>query len=80
MPATEGSDLSVKRKYETVSDEDRLKMILLIKKFGMSCHRAAKVLNIPYNNAKVIYRIYMKENRVKQIPKEMKRHAKISKL
>lgn len=79
MPATEGSDLSVKRKYDTVSDENRLKMILLIKKFGMSCHRAAKVLNIPYNNAKVIYRIYMKENRVKQIPKEMKRHAKISK-
>ena len=54
-------------------------MILLIKKFGMSCHKAAKVLNIPYNNAKVIYRIYMKENRIKQIPKEQKRHKKINK-
>ena len=54
-------------------------MILLIKKFGMSCHKAAKVLDIPYNNAKVIYRIYMKENRIKQIPKEKKRQPKISK-
>ena len=52
------SDSPVKRKYEKVSNEDRLKMILLIKKFGMSCHKAAKVLNIPYNNAKVIYQIY----------------------
>ena len=62
-----------------MSDEDRLKMILLIKTFGMSCHKAAKVLNIPYNNAKVIYRIYTKENRIKQIPKEQKRLKKISK-
>ena len=54
-------------------------MILLIKKFGMSCHKAAKVLDIPYNNAKVILRIYNKENRIKQIPKEQKRHAKINK-
>ena len=58
-----------KRKYDTISDEDRLKLILLIKEFGMSCHKASKVLNIAYNNAKVIYRIYKNERRIKQTPK-----------
>ena len=51
-------------------------MILLIKDFDMSCHKASKVLGIPYNNAKVIFRIYKNENRVKQTPKYLKRHAK----
>ena len=54
-----------KRKYDTISDEDRLKLILLIKDFGMSCHKASKVLNIAYNNAKVIYRIYKNERRIR---------------
>lgn len=65
-----------KRKYDTISDEDRLKLILLIKEFGMSCHRASKVLNIAYNNAKVIFRIYKNEKRIRQTPKQQKRHAK----
>ena len=51
----------MKRKYDTISDEDRLKLILLIKEFGMSCHKASKVLKIAYNNAKVIYRIFKNE-------------------
>ena len=42
----------------------------------MSCHRASKVLNIAYNNAKVIYRIYKNERRIRQTPKQQKRHAK----
>ena len=54
-----------KRKYETISDQDRLKLILLIKDFGMSCHKASKVLNIAYNNAKVIFRIYKNEQRIR---------------
>ena len=58
-----------KRKYDTISDEDRLKLILLIKDFGMSCHKASKVLNIAYNNAKVIFRIYKNEKRIRQTPK-----------
>ena len=65
-----------KRKYDTISDEDRLKLILLIKEFGMSCHKASKVLSIAYNNAKVIYRIYKNEKRIRQTPKQQKRHAK----
>ena len=65
-----------KRKYDVISDEDRLKLILLIKEFGMSCHKASKVLNIAYNNAKVIFRIYKNEQRIRQTPKEQKRNAK----
>ena len=42
----------------------------------MSCHKASKVLNIAYNNAKVIYRIYKNEQRIRQTPKQQKRHAK----
>ena len=71
-----GSCLAFKRKYDTISDEDRLKLILLIKDFGMSCHKASRVLGIAYNNAKVIFRIYKNEQRIKQTPKQHKRHAK----
>ena len=62
---TDRSDSFNKRKYDTISDEDRLKLILLIKDFGMSCHKASKVLDIAYNNAKVIYRIYKNEKRIR---------------
>ena len=44
----------------------RLTLILLITEFGLSCYLAAKVLKIPYTNAKVIYRVYRKEDRVVQ--------------
>lgn len=73
---SDDADSFNKRKYDTISDEDRLKLILLIKEFGMSCHKASKVLNIAYNNAKVIYRIYKNEKRIRQTPKQQKRHAK----
>lgn len=62
---SDDADSFYKRKYDTISDEDRLKLILLIKEFGMSCHKASKVLNIAYNNAKVIYRIYKNEKRIR---------------
>ena len=63
--ASEDTDSLDKRKYDTISDEDRLKLILMIKDLGMSCHKASKVLNIAYNNAKVIYRIYKQEKRIR---------------
>lgn len=72
----DSEDSGLKRKYDTISDEDRLKLILLIKEFGMSCHKASKVLKIAYNNAKVIYRIFKNEQRIRQTPKQQKRHAK----
>ena len=36
----------------------------MITQFGLSCYQAARVLNVPYTNAKVIYRVYREENRV----------------
>ena len=39
-------------------------LLVLITEFGLSCYQAAKVLNIPYTNAKVIYKVYRSENRV----------------
>ena len=40
---------------------------------GYSCHRAARTLNIAYNNAKVILTVFRREGRVKQIPIRLKR-------
>ena len=42
----------------------RLEILILITEFGLSCYQAARVLNLPYTNAKVIYRIFREENRV----------------
>ena len=49
-----------------ISDKLRLTMILLITEFGLSCYLAAKVLDMPYTNAKVIYRVFREEKRVVQ--------------
>ena len=35
--------------------------------------KAAELAGIPYNNAKVIYRIYRREGRIKGTPKHLKR-------
>ena len=42
----------------------RLEILILITEFGLSCYQAARVLNLPYTNAKVIYRVFREENRV----------------
>ena len=47
-----------------VSDRSRLIMLILIIKFDISCYLAARVLNIPYENAKQIYRGFRRENRI----------------
>ena len=47
-----------------VSDKMRLKMLLLITEFGLSCYMAAKVLEMPYTNAKVIYRVFRMDKRI----------------
>ena len=50
--------LSDGRTYKIVTDIERLKLILMITEYGYSCHRAARQIGIPYNNAKVISRIF----------------------
>ena len=47
-----------------VDNAQRIKLLILITEFGMSCYQSAKVLNLPYTNAKVIYKVFRSENRV----------------
>ena len=47
-----------------VNDAMRLEILVLITEFGLSCYQAARVLNLPYTNAKVIYRVFREEKRV----------------
>ena len=42
----------------------RLEILILITEFGLSCYQAAKVLDIPYTNAKLIYRVFRDDNRI----------------
>lgn len=56
----------VRKPMTYVSDNMRLKMLLLITEFGLSCYMAAKVLDLPYTNAKVIYRVFREERRIVQ--------------
>ena len=41
-----------------VTNALRLEILILVTEFGLSCYAAARVLNLPYTNAKVIYRVY----------------------
>lgn len=41
-----------------MSELQRLKLILLVQKFGKTCYRAAQLLAIPYTNAKAIHKGY----------------------
>ena len=47
-----------------ISNALRLEILIMITQFGLSCYQAARVLKVPYTNAKVIYRVYREENRV----------------
>ena len=47
-----------------VDNSKRIILLVLITEFSLSCYQAAKVLNIPYTNAKVIYKVFRSENRV----------------
>ena len=55
-----------KRGYQSVSDIDRVKLVILITEHKYTCFAAAKKLAIPYTNAKVIFRTFRIEGRVIQ--------------
>ena len=40
----------------TITSDLRMEMLILITDFGLSCYLAAQVLDLPYTNAKVMYR------------------------
>jgi hypothetical protein len=68
------SQRDLRRKdYTCVSDRNREQLLRMIFAEGYSCHRAARVLKIAYNNAKVILTVFRREGRVKQIPIRLKR-------
>jgi hypothetical protein len=62
-----------KRKYNCVSNEKRLQMIIMITEHGLTCYQSAKILGIPYTNAKVIYRTFRMSNKVFLQPRSKKR-------
>ena len=39
-------------------------MYILICEFKLSCYQASRVLNLPYTNAKVIYRAFKDKNEI----------------
>ena len=63
------------RSYTTISDEQRLRLLILIRDFGLSCYQASKLEQIPYNNAKVIYRAYKNDNVLVPAPRTFKQLA-----
>lgn len=59
-----GSKQTKKRGYQSVSDLDRVKLVILITEHKLTCFAASKKLDIPYTNAKVIFRTFRVEGRV----------------
>ena len=55
------------RTYKMVSDEKRLELLQLIHLHNMRINKAAKRLGIPYDNAKHINRVFLKDRRLKKI-------------
>ena len=47
-----------------VSNAMRLQLLIMITEFGLSCYQTARILNLPYTNAKVIYRTFREEKRI----------------
>ncbi len=55
------------RQYVQVTDEQRRNLVRMIHNDGKSIASAAKIADIPYDNAKAINRTYLKEKRVHKI-------------
>jgi molybdenum-dependent DNA-binding transcriptional regulator ModE len=55
------------RQYVQVTDEQRRDLVRMIHNEGQSIASAAKLADIPYDNAKAINRTYLKEKRVHKI-------------
>jgi hypothetical protein len=61
---SESSQEPHKRRYVRVKNELRLQLIISIKELGLTCLQAAKMLDIPYTNAKVIMHEFKFENKL----------------
>ncbi len=55
------------RQYVQVTDDQRRDLVRLIHNDGHSIASAAKIIDVPYDNAKAINRTFLKEKRVNKI-------------
>ena len=55
------------RQYVQITDTQRLDLVRLIHREGLSIAKASKATGIPYDNAKAINRTYLREKRVNKI-------------
>lgn len=65
------------RKYTRVTDEQRDELVRKIVKDQRTVIDVASEMGLDYENAKLIYRIYKREGRTKQIPMKIKCFASI---
>ena len=62
--SAKGTNQGKKRDYIIVSNKKRIQLIILIFELGLPCFQVAKMLKIPYTNAKAIYRGFKVERKV----------------
>jgi len=67
--------LPKKRRYTKVTDEQRVELIRKITQEKRTCIDVAAEMGLDYENAKLIFRVYKREGRIKQTPKQLKRYA-----
>ena len=58
-----------------MTDEARFQLVDMVQNHGVSVHKASKQLGITYNNAKYIYKIFKRDGRIRQTPRQLKRHC-----
>lgn len=68
-----------KRRYTKVTDEQREELVCKIINDKRTCIDVAAEIGLDYENAKLIYRVYKREGRVKQTLKQIKRYAGVLK-
>ena len=61
--------MNKKRRYMRVTDEQREELISKIVNDKRTCIDVASEMGLDYENAKLIYRVYKREGRIKQTPK-----------
>ena len=66
------------KKYKYICDEARQRLIYLIHTEQMNIKNAAEICDIPYENAKVINKVFIDEGRVKKMPNQVSSKPKAS--
>ena len=62
-----------RRHYQSISNDKRVELIRLVHEEKRSVKDAAKMLEIPYENAKAINKVYKREGRVEKKTCKVKR-------